>query len=458
MIILSIPYLHKKHVKNALNKYSSYEDLIEFRLDYLHNLNEIDNSLINSKTILTIRDINEGGINHFDKIEKLTFFNDSQKKFNCWVDYELYDYHDNIHNETKLILSYHQNDNEDLSLDRILMEADKHNFSILKIVKNENNWHTFLEHCRILADYNKPVIYIAQGFFSMISRILYKHLGFIGTYVGCPSYLTAQGQMDLEEAKRYNLDVIDETYILGGLIGGKQVYQSRGLIHYNNYFRENNYPAIYLPLCLDKPEDILELLKYKQFKFYGFSLTMPHKKTIPALLDFHRISNLYILENGSFFNTDSIALNKAIEYLKIPKGTNVLIIGSGATATMAIETLQDNFNISLYSRNSFQASRLSLKYKLINLQLADLEKRNFTVLINCTPIGMNFENLMDTYPIKKPEYVIDLPYSNDNTPLIQYCKNNNIPYVDGNKFWLWQSENQMEMFLEIIERYISTEM
>ncbi|MEM1626803.1 MAG: type I 3-dehydroquinate dehydratase [Sulfolobaceae archaeon] len=58
-------------------------DFIELRLDYLKSLKEVDLNTLEkykSKLIITIRDINEGGINKIEDVEKLSFLKYANQK------------------------------------------------------------------------------------------------------------------------------------------------------------------------------------------------------------------------------------------------------------------------------------------------------------------------------------------------------------------------------------------
>ena len=73
------------------------------------------------------------------------------------------------------------------------------------------------------------------------------------------------------------------------------------------------------------------------------------------------------------------------------------------------------------------------------------------ILINCTPLGSDQEDVLGLLNLKYPGKVIDLPYSRNQIPLIKTCLQNSIPNIDGKKFWKWQAEAQEEIFIKRIK-------
>ena len=87
---------------------------------------------------------------------------------------------------------------------------------------------------------------------------------------------------------------------------------------------------------------------------------------------------------------------------------------------------------------------LASKYNRVFLPPPQLKSQNFDMLINCTPLGMKGENPLELYEINLPDYVIDLPYSKEKTPLCEICLRENLEYIDGKEFWRLQAKLQIE--------------
>ena len=67
---------------------------------------------------------------------------------------------------------------------------------------------------------------------------------------------------------------------------------------------------------------------------------------------------------------------------------------------------------------------------------------------------MNNEDFLKITNLKLPAKIIDLPYTDKKTPLIQKCEQKNIPFVDGKMFWKWQAEKQLEMFCNVVQNLL----
>ena len=99
----------------------------------------------------------------------------------------------------------------------------------------------------------------------------------------------------------------------------------------------------------------------------------------------------------------------------------------------------------------FKGMELTSQYSRTFTHEDSINQKCFDVIINCTPIGMNNEDFLKKTKLLLPKMVIDLPYTEKNTLLINYCIENEIKYVDGEKFWKWQAEIQLEKFINALQ-------
>nr|MBC8415970.1 type I 3-dehydroquinate dehydratase [Candidatus Cloacimonadota bacterium] len=105
MLILSIPYLNNAFLEDQVKRTGL--EWIEYRLDYNSEYKKLPEKYINSKTIITVRDISEGGVKQIPRKEKTEFYGKVINKFDCLVDYELSQYKNQDIPAQNLILSYH---------------------------------------------------------------------------------------------------------------------------------------------------------------------------------------------------------------------------------------------------------------------------------------------------------------------------------------------------------------
>jgi 3-dehydroquinate dehydratase type I len=449
VIVLTIPYYNEDQARSQFNRYRKEFMWFEFRLDYSSELNNIPQDLLGRNTIITYRDRSEGGVGRQDLIERNNFYSEVIERKNCFVDLELKLYDTLNLNADNLIVSYH-----DLSgnlnpseLRAIVQKANTINAKYLKLAVPVNTYSDLTAVKNIILSSNKPVIFAGLGKLNILSRILFNHLGAVGTYIGLNDLPVIKDQLTVDEARLYRIKEITGRTRITGLVGKEQVYNSLGLDFYNILFKERVIDAVYVPFNVSDLSDFRSWLELNINQIYGLSITMPYKKAICEATDSDLpIGNLYLPQTGQVLNTDLAAFKEALLYLQISYEKNILILGSGASAESALITLKDFDHVFISGRNQERGIKLGTIYNRKFVQPAILNSIKIDVLINCTPVGMCGENLLATYNIDLPEKVIDLPYNKTDTPLITSCKKSDFAFVDGVTFWKWQAKLQVEEF------------
>ena len=430
-------------------------DFYELRLDLRKDCFSIPDFFLNKKAIITIRDRAEGGkyIGNIDT--KITFLQKILDETNLFIDIELANKDlllNNIspHQKKRVIISVHDfSPKLKLSANYLLNKS----CFFYKFVINNNSISEFFEVYHYLNSLNIDYTLISIGYTSLLSRILYQHLGFKATYFGKKGHQTALNQMTERDVIRYDLINISPKTAIGGIIGSEQILNSLGLSFYNKYFQDNNINAVYLPIVIEKARGddlklLVELVKSSSFFCFGFSITMPFKKEIgkwevntsPTSAhslqggqDINRSYNLWIPNDNKSYLTDEDAFIEAFKKLHITKETKILLLGIGAMAKTVLKLLPEN-TIYIITRHSLTA-------------FVEWVGEGIFCLINTTPLGTNGEDIREIYPNLKFHKVIDLPYSTEKTKLALYCQENNIPIVDGKQFWKLQAKKQLELFI-----------
>ncbi|HOD54804.1 MAG TPA: hypothetical protein PKJ08_09780, partial [Candidatus Cloacimonadota bacterium] len=286
------------------------------------------------------------------------------------------------------------------------------------------------------------------GKLSYFSRLMSWYINSIGTYVGLEGHLTAENQISREFFYMTKGHIINDKTLIGGLLGGSQIYKSIGLKFYNSWLGCIEKDAAYIPLFAEDIEDFIYFVMNSGVRFYGFSITMPFKympgRRYPV--------NFYNLPFKQYCNTDVIAFHEGFKKLMIEKHHRVVIVGTGATAESALIALSENEHqmsqVKIFGRNKIRIGQLKFEYKV---EAVEKNQKHFDLLINCTPLGFNGENVKDYIGDITFDKVIDLPYVIQNkTPLVQSVDEENC--FDGIEFWFAQSRSQMEMFSVPIRR------
>jgi len=452
MIIISIPYISDEFVIQSAAKYPKYWH--EFRLDYSQKPYHLPRKIINERSLITLRSICDGGKYDFSLEEKIRFFKKLISDKNCYCDLELNETNEKIINNfpaSNLVLSYHDYSEEInfFNLETIINKSNSINSAFLKIAININHYTDFNILSNLIKLSRKPVIFAGMGKLGKISRILYKHLGSVGTYAGLEDNPTATGQLFPKEIELYNIRSISKHTQIGGIIGETQIKHSLGLAYYNRLFQQKHLNAVYIPFFTDDVNDLWNWINTTQISFYGFSITMPFKKLIPEKLGYE-IANLYIPKTVEMFNSDKIAFERSLEILNILRDHSVLIFGSGSTAEIALKSLKNYNNVIICSRNKTIGIKLAKEFNRNFVQAQSISNKKYHLFVNCTPLGSQNEDILKLIKLPLPYKVIDLPYQQKNTLLINMCIENEIDYIDGKNFWKLQSAFQQEKFLSVL--------
>jgi len=453
-------------------------DLQEIRLDYSDSpdtdIERLRNFLpLDPITIVTLRDPAEGGKHPYPFRKKIELYQKLIERFDCMVDCEisLFQKHRPDLPLQNLILSRHikpDADNVEKIVEKTIEQANKLQIRYLKIILPLTSYATLAK----LKDWSElsknPILIAGIGYLGKLSRILWKISGSAGTYTALKEFQTAEEQLTPEEYELYDCQFLDETTIFGGLIGAEQVYDSIGMMYYNQRLKRIDSRIVYLPFPVKDPEDFLAWLKElnKETRFFGFSVTMPFKRDIPRIMKItDRPVNLIsvITDNRKqlpfgnekfFYNTDREAIKRAFDLLMIRDNDPILIYGSGGVARAFLEEFSRLPNLSISGRNSEKVLKCRDNLKVDYLPQEKLQDKKFELIVNATPLGMKNEDFFTATGSNLPVKMIDLPYSERPTQTVITCQNNDIPCIDGKKFWLLQAKEQEEIFSQNIRKMI----
>lgn len=438
MIILSVPY--RSAAQTGTLRENHPELWIEYRLDLHEHPDSIPPSHLDGKTILTWRHGGPAG---------MEFLRDISGRTGCLIDIDLDEWGDRSAGleRDRLLISLHRNHLVPDALRNELNRLARIPARYRKIAVRIDSWREMLELEQIGASLPPDTLLIAMGRMGPLQRSLYPHFGSTGTYVSFPEQPTALGQLSITQAIKHRLPCVGRSTVVGGLIGGPQVWDSLGIEHYNTVFAREKIDAVYLPFEVADEKDFRLWLDHTQIPLCGFSVTMPWK----GLFRDREAVNLILPDRDGWktYNTDIDALEQAIEMLS-PLPVMACVAGSGAMAEMVLQVLSGKIKLVVCARNQQAAQALAGQYGASVLPWNRLREAR-GLLINTTPLGMNGETL-DIDP-QRIEKVIDFPYCRDEeTPLTSTCKSQGIACVDGRKFWVMQAERQTCLFLENVQK------
>ena len=470
MKILSIPYLSEASTVNFQRPEDGY---IEYRLDYSERWFEAEKHLdFSQNTIVTIRDVREGGIESIPLDKKIEYYAHVIEKYGVLVDLELCNYLSGGQTlpPDKLILSKHiesKSTNSIAEIEKAIEQGNQFKTAYLKVVAPINTFAELTEVEQLITTSKNRMIFVGVGKLGKLTRMLWRRLGSEAVYLGLEGSKTSGAQLTPEEDKLYDREMFDDETLIGGLIGGEQVYSSIGLEYYNKMFISNGLNSVYLPFVVDDLDDFFEWAQNfsQRNRFYGFSVTMPHKKSIVSKYNRSRdeVCNLVIpnvddlsesLPFGAeplFYNTDKDGFNHSFQELQLKLSEKILIVGGGGVAETALQSLKRFQNVVVSSRNTQTGSPLVKEYDREFTHLSELTSNSYDLVINCTPLGMKGEDFFEEIGLGIPTKFLDLVYCKEGeTSAVRKCRQSGVKCVDGKAFWKYQAERQEQLFLHTI--------
>ena len=405
------------------------DEYIEYRLDLQEHQGKTNHLLINNKTIITWR---TDTAEPYQK--KIDLFTQLVQGFNCLVDIELENYRFYQHLFNNMILSTHLDKFDINALKRVKECFEARESKYYKLAIKIDKYADLISLRALFQDFQKPIFIMSTGKLSIISRILYNYLNSHGAYMGINGYLTTENQIDREYFYQFNASLINIDSLIGGLVGGQQIYSSIGYAHYNHlpFFQTNN--AFYLPFYTDDLADLIYFIMNSKLRFYGLSITMPYK----YLQSQNTPINTYLIKTNKYTNTDILAFTDSFYQLKTSTDDRVLLIGSGASTESALIALKQSNHqmdkVFISARNHERIAYLTDKYSISKLD----NNLHFDLLINCSPVDIYSRKL----DIKQISYhsLINLPYTISQTALPMSNS------IDGKAFWRLQAKYQEQLF------------
>ena len=465
MIVLSLIPESKEEILEIRSKYPEY--FLEYRLDLCSNWEFLDHDTVDERVILTLRDRSECSKDVLQKkkvslADKIKFYCDWINTYNCLVDLE----HSMLYklsapellklDTRNLILSIHMHnyDWNVADLARRCLDIERSNCHYTKLGLASDSWIKLQGLETLIRTTGSKVLVAFMGDDGSSKRCFYRHLGAEGTYVSLKGKPTAVGQLEIELAETLRLHTISGINLIGGIIGGKQVVNSRGLAYFNTLFSKKQLNATYFPLVVNDLMDFTTWLNSGSRKesCYGFSITMPYKEELAALAGKEgEVVNLWDGKKETA-NTDLKAMKQILKEGNIMKSdSKILILGSGSSAKNALQAIHGKAKVQICSRNFPAALVLAKEYEVEYIIPENLKGRFYNVLINTTPLGMDNEDLLEFAVGVDFDTAIDLPYRDGGTPLSRYCVEKGKSYIGGEEFWKLQSKSQEDFFISAIK-------
>jgi shikimate dehydrogenase len=191
--------------------------------------------------------------------------------------------------------------------------------------------------------------------------------------------------------------------------------------------------------------------------FRGANVTIPHKAAALALADSATeaaaaigAANTLLFSDGEIEadNTDAPAIIDALPFTAA--GRTALVLGAGGSARAAVWALMDAGagEVRIWNRTPARAAALAASFGAVAVQHADAAD----ILVHCTSSGLDasapmFKGLpLDADDVSGYDCVVDLVYTDTETPLVSAARDRGVPVVDGLDVLVRQGALSFERF------------
>jgi 3-dehydroquinate dehydratase / shikimate dehydrogenase len=302
----------------------------------------------------------------------------------------------------------------------------------------------------------RSVIAVPMGEAALPARVLALREGSALAYAAAGEQ-TAPGQPTLEELEDvYRADRLDRRTRVYGVIGNPVAHSLSPRLH-NAGFRARRINAVYLPFLVRDLRDFLGAIRPLGIR--GFSVTLPHKRTILAHLDdcdplaraIGAVNTVVVRGGGRLYgyNTDYVGVLRALERRVRLEASRVLILGAGGAArAVAFALAQAGAVVGICARREERARRLARAVGGQVIPRRRLRTEFFDAIVNATPVGMHPRG--ERSPLAARELncrlVFDLVYRPEKTRLLELAERRGIETVSGIEMFLAQGTAQWEIW------------
>jgi 3-dehydroquinate dehydratase / shikimate dehydrogenase len=244
---------------------------------------------------------------------------------------------------------------------------------------------------------------------------------------------------------------------------GDPIFHSLSPRLHNFAYRENNYPALFVPLRVESFKEFWREVVLSQrldsigLPLNGLTVASPHKEAARLIATSATATAILadsiniLVRNNGWWKADTtdpdIVYSARQERSVNVRDKRAAVIGcGGAGRAIAAALMKSGAAVTLINRGrergDYAAKILGLSY----IPLAQFSAENYDIVVNATPVGRDeplapfaLESLNDE------AIIIDLVYGAKPTPLVQHSRAREQIVIDGRDVLLTQVRRQFEM-------------
>ncbi len=315
-------------------------------------------------------------------------------------------------------------------------------------------------------------IVLGMGGFGFFTRTAPLLCGSMLTFCAAGSRKGAPGQIGPAELEQiYRVSAQDKNTVYYGIIGNPVLHSKSPVLH-NKWFEEQEMNAVYLPFQVDDVGLFMKLAE--QIDLRGFSVTVPHKQSIIAVLDkvdqtvqVIGACNTVVHSRSGWkgSNTDYEGFLAPLrERGLLQSGVRVLVVGAGGVARTVVYALKEaGANITLVNRTDARASALaeefgvnwrSIRATWNEADTSDTSKEaaRFQLIVQTSSAGMEPDTEADPLPgyrFSGSEIVYELIYAPVVTRFLQRASEAGCITIGGSEMLTAQGVLQFKKFCRV---------
>jgi shikimate dehydrogenase len=241
---------------------------------------------------------------------------------------------------------------------------------------------------------------------------------------------------------------------------GNPVVHSLSPVMHNAAFTATGYHGVYAAI---RVKDIRPAVAgMRALGFRGASVTIPHKESVLACLDYvdpaaARIKavNTVVNDGGALkgFNTDGEGAIRALAGAVSLEGKTVAIIGAGGAArALADGVCRQGGRAVVYNRTVTRGESLAADLGVDFRPLSEFSTEGCEIVVNTTPVGMSpgvEETPLTRERLRPGLVVMDMVYNPLRTRFLQEAEAAGCTVVDGLAMFVHQGARQFELWTGI---------
>ena len=310
----------------------------------------------------------------------------------------------------------------------------------------------------------KDVTAFCEGAPGTWSRLLAPYFGSPFLFGQIGQTANQSGALQVHQlTEDYGFPAIRPIRELYGIVGNP-IFQSASPRLHNAGYRRLNYPAMFVPFEVERFEEFWRQMVEDQtlaslgVPIQGLTIVSPHKEAALSVagrssstVSQAASANIFVRKSGIWEadTTDPESVARLPGSPKTARRLKAAVVGCGGAGRAVAAALQRlGADVTLVNRGKERGDRAVKLLGLPFVLLSDFAPRDFSLLVNATPVGREDDVLPFSLDwVNRDTVVVDLAYGQHPTPLVSEALARGGTVVDGHDVLLTQVRKQFRMMV-----------